>query len=105
MITRSDPPAAPLPPETTMTPEELRQFLEEAFGNLEPPPLDEVCEAYDMDGFESALRTETGRSKPWQELRPLGQYQRYPAVDLSAEVDWERERIDRMLEKYWRAWL
>jgi hypothetical protein len=26
-------------------------------------------------------------------------------VDLGAEVDWERERIEHMLKKYWNAWL
>jgi len=172
-----------------MTPGELRQCLEEAFGDLEPPYLEEVCAAYDMDGFEVAVRTETGSAKRWQELRPLSLYQKgalavftptprawqyyLPAylyamtnpevvwcylspilstlwyengfgdpldyspswekrtalltdrqrrciaqflrellraiddasIDLGAEVDWERDRIEHMLEKYWNAWL
>jgi hypothetical protein len=172
-----------------MTPEELRQCLDEAFGDLEPPYLEEVCESADIDGFEAAARTDTGRAKRWQELRPLSQYQTHgsaifiltprawqyylpaylyamtdakvlwcylspildtlwyqnedgdylgyearwvrrtapltdrqrrciahfllellraiddPSVDLGAEVDWERDRIEHMLEKYWNAWL
>jgi hypothetical protein len=58
-----------------MTPEELQQCLEEAFGHLDPPFLEEVCQAYDMDGFETAVGTETGRARRWQELRPLSKYQ------------------------------
>jgi len=172
-----------------MTPEELRQCLEEAFGDLEPPYLAEVSESADIDGFEDAVRAVSGTTKRWQELRPLIQYQRLglaiflltprawqyylpaylyaitdpddvwrylspildtlwyenehgdqltyegqwerctalftdsqsrgiahflaqllsgiddPSVDLSAEVDWERGRIEHMLKKYWNAWL
>ena len=61
-----------------MTPEQLRKCLEEAFGNLEPPYLQELTasDTYWMDpGFEDAVRTDTARTKRWQELRPLGQYQ------------------------------
>src|SRR5260370_17770979 len=60
-----------------MTPEELQQCLDEAFGDLAPPYLEEVFESVDIDRFEAAIRTETGRAKRWQELRPLGQYQRF----------------------------
>ncbi len=174
-----------------MTPEELQHCLEEAFGNLEPPYLEEMFVSVDLDRFEAAVRTETGRAKRWQELRPLGQSQRFalavfiltprawqyylpaylyamtdpevvwcylspilstlwyenefgdllgshtpdrwehrtalltdrqrrciahflvellkaiddPSVDLSAEVDWEKDRIEHMLETYWNAWL
>ena len=28
-----------------------------------------------------------------------------PSVKVSTEEDWERERIENMLEKYWNAWL
>ena len=172
-----------------MTPEELQQSLEEAFGDLEAPYLEEVSASADIDRFEDAVRTVSGRTKRWQELRPLIQYQRLglaiflltprawqyylpaylyamtdpdvvwrylspvldtlwyenedgehlaydgewelrtalledrqrrciahflvellrgidnPAVDLGAEVDWERGRIENMLERYWNAWL
>src|SRR4051812_22129859 len=56
---------------TVMTSEELEQCLQEAFGDLEPPYMDEVSLSWDMDGFEDAVRTETGPTKRWQDLRPL----------------------------------
>ena len=58
-----------------MTPEELQQYLEEAFGDLEPPCFEELSASVYMDqGFEDAVRTDTTRTKRWQELRPLRQY-------------------------------
>src|SRR5947209_2312961 len=59
-----------------MTVEELRQSLEEAFGELEPPDFTELSPSVYMDrGFEDAVRTDTTKTKRWQELRPLRQYQ------------------------------
>jgi hypothetical protein len=58
-----------------MTPEELQQCLEEAFGGLEPPYFQELTRSFGMDlNFEEAVRTDTARTKRWQELRPLTQY-------------------------------
>jgi hypothetical protein len=64
-----------------MTPQELQQCLEEAFGNLEPPYFEEVFESVDLDRFEAAVRTETGRAKRWQETPPVGPI---PEVRLSS---------------------
>jgi hypothetical protein len=73
-----------------MTPQELQQCLEEAFGDLEPPYFEEVFESVDLDRFEAAVRTETGRAKRWQELRPLGQYQRFAlAVFILTSRAWQ----------------
>lgn len=47
----------------------MRQRLEDAFGHLEPPF---VCElGWREPTFEEALKTDSGRAKRWQELRPL----------------------------------
>ena len=177
-----------------MTPEEVRQCLEEAFGGLEPPYFEELSPSIFIGrGLEDAVRTDMARTRPWQELRPLMQYLgeslevlqltpkacqyylpaflyamtdpevvwRYlsPILDtlwyedeygdllfnnthardrwdelaalltdrqkrcithflvevlrtiddssaeVGAEVDWERDRIEHMLKKYWNAWL
>jgi hypothetical protein len=58
-----------------MTPEKLRQCLEEAFGDVEPPPPERLSYAYpDESGIWDAVNTDTGKIKRWQELRPLRQY-------------------------------
>jgi hypothetical protein len=58
-----------------MTPQELQQCLEEAFGDLAPPYFEELTVSYGLDPeFEVAVTTDTGRTKRWQELRPLSQY-------------------------------
>jgi hypothetical protein len=173
-----------------MTPEELQRCLEEAFGDLEPPFYEELGSFYPVEmEFKDAVRTDTARTKRWQELRPLMQYLgssediilltpkacRYylpaylyamtdpeviwcylrsvlgtiwyedeyghvlydrnkweelaalltdrqkrcishwlvevlrriddPSVEVSAEEDSARDRIENMLEKYWKAWL
>ena len=62
-------------PQTLMTPEELQQCLEEAFGGLQPPSFEELTVSYGMDSeFEDAVRTDTAMTRRWQELRPLRQY-------------------------------
>lgn len=58
-----------------MTTGQLQECLEEAFGDLEPPHFEEVFACADLDGLDQAIRTETGRAKRWQELRPLRKYQ------------------------------
>src|SRR5438067_12237790 len=58
-----------------MTPAELQQCLEEAFGGLEPPYFDESLRGSGMEPeFEDLVRTDTSRTKRWQELRPLTLY-------------------------------
>jgi len=58
-----------------MTPEELRQCLEEAFGGLEPPASRYLTRAYGLDSsFEEAVRTNTAAARRWQEVRPLTRY-------------------------------
>jgi hypothetical protein len=177
-----------------MTPDELRQCLDEAFGDVEPPNFDELGSFYPGEKFLDIVKMDTARTKRWQELRPLSEHvlgaldiillspkacqyylpayiyamtdpkvlwcylspvvevlwyendygdpridllpyyldkwERFaalltdrqkrciahwlvevlrtlndPPVDLGAEVDWEDERIERMLKKYWNAWL
>jgi hypothetical protein len=58
-----------------MTPEELQQCLEEAFGDLYPPYFEEsFLGARTEAALENAIRTDTARTRRWQELRPLRQY-------------------------------
>jgi hypothetical protein len=58
-----------------MTPEKLRQRLEEAFGDLEPPNFEELGAFYPVEReFKDAVKTDTASAKRWQELRTLGQY-------------------------------
>ena len=57
-----------------MTTEELRQCLEKAFGDLEPPYFRELGHFYPFEAFLDAVKTDTARTKRWQELRPLRQY-------------------------------
>ena len=57
-----------------MTPEELRQCLEEAFGDLEPPNFEELGWFYEYEHFLEVVKTDTAKTKRWQELRPLTQY-------------------------------
>jgi hypothetical protein len=58
-----------------MTPEELRQCLDEAFGGLEPPNFLDLSQSLALDpDFEDAVRTETAKTRRWQELRPLNQF-------------------------------
>src|SRR5712692_2479400 len=58
-----------------MTPEELQQCLEDAFGGVEPPYFDESFAGSGMEPhFEDVVRTDTAKTKRWQELRPLKQY-------------------------------
>jgi hypothetical protein len=176
-----------------MTPKELQQCLEEAFGDLEPPYFEELGFFYPGEKFQRVVKTDTARTKRWQELRPLSEYvlgaldiialapkacQYYlpaylyamtdpavvwcylspvveilwyehdhgdlrfnlpyyrdkwerlaalltdrqkrciahflveilksindPSVEVSASVGWEADQIERMLERYWNAWL
>ena len=53
-----------------MTPEELQQCLEEAFGDLERPRPERLSYAYPG---ETGI-WDTARAKRWQDLRPLRQY-------------------------------
>src|SRR5260370_13476537 len=57
-----------------MTPEELQQCLEEAFGNLEPPYFKELGTFYPFEHFLDVVKTDTARTRRWQELHPLTQY-------------------------------
>ena len=57
-----------------MTPEELQQCLEEAFGGLESPYFEELGTFYPGEEFLDIVKTDTARTKRWQELRPLRQY-------------------------------
>ena len=57
-----------------MTPKELQQCLEEAFGSLEPPYFEELGTFYPFEQFLEVVKTDTARTKRWQELRPLTQY-------------------------------
>ena len=58
-----------------MTGKELQQWLEDAFGSLEPPYFDESFRGSGMEPeFEDLVRTDTARTKRWQKLRPLTQY-------------------------------
>jgi hypothetical protein len=57
-----------------MTPEELQQCLEEAFGDLEPPYFGELGYLYHFERFLDVVRTDAARTKRWQELRPLTQH-------------------------------
>ena len=57
-----------------MTPEKLQQCLEEAFGDLEPPYFTELGHFYPFEQFLDVVRTDTARTKRWQELRPLRQH-------------------------------
>jgi hypothetical protein len=59
-----------------MTPEELQQCLEEAFGDLELPYFDELGAFYPGERFLDIVKTDTARTKRWQELRPVTQYLR-----------------------------
>jgi hypothetical protein len=57
-----------------MTPEELQQCLEVAFGDLEPPYFTELGYFHPYERFLDVVKTDTARTKRWQELRPLRQY-------------------------------
>src|SRR4051812_47506778 len=58
-----------------MTPQEIKACIEQAFGDLQPPLFQELTYSFGMGSqFEEAARTETDRTKRWQELRPLRQY-------------------------------
>src|SRR3954470_9009994 len=59
-----------------MLSEELRHCLEDAFGSLEPPCIEELAatDTYMDESFEDAVKTVTIRTKRWQELRPMRQY-------------------------------
>jgi hypothetical protein len=57
-----------------MTPEELQQCLEDAFGGLETPRFEELGTFYPEEEFLDVVKTGTDRTKRWQELRPLTQY-------------------------------
>src|SRR5207244_179841 len=61
---------------TLMTPEELQQCLEEAFGDLEPPFLEELAasDTYMDESFVDQVNTGKASVKRWQELRPMSQY-------------------------------
>jgi len=54
-----------------MTTAELRQCLDEAFGDLDPPNFTDLTQ-WNLDAaFERVVRTETEKARRWQELRPL----------------------------------
>jgi hypothetical protein len=57
-----------------MTPPELQQCLEEAFGDLESPNFGELGYFYPFERFLDVVNTNTARTRRWQELRPLTQY-------------------------------
>src|SRR5258708_8629725 len=57
-----------------MTPEELQQCLEEAFGDLEPPLFEELGTFYPFETFLEVVKTDTARAMRGQELRPFTQY-------------------------------
>jgi hypothetical protein len=58
-----------------MTPEELQQCLDEAFGGLEPLEFDDLTKSFGLDpDFEEAVKTGTAKARRWQELRPLKRY-------------------------------
>jgi hypothetical protein len=57
-----------------MTPEELQQCLEDAFGDLEPPDWDMLGTFYPFEKFLDVVKTDTAKAKRWQDLRPLTQY-------------------------------
>src|SRR5438105_3473031 len=57
-----------------MTPEELQQRLEESFGGLEPPYFEQLGTFYPGEEFPDLVKTDTARTKRWQELRPLTHY-------------------------------
>jgi hypothetical protein len=59
-----------------MAPEELAKCLEEAFGGLEPPSLDELAAAdtYMDDTFEDAVKIDELKTRAWQDLRPIRQW-------------------------------
>jgi hypothetical protein len=72
-----------------MTPEELQQSLEEAFGSLEPPNFLDLSQSLSLDSdFEDAVRAESAKSRQWQELRPLNQFlgNSYNIIVLRAEA-------------------
>ena len=60
--------------QTRMTPEDLQQCLEEAFGDLEPPYFEELGTFYPFESFLDLVKTDTARTKRWQELRPFFRY-------------------------------
>lgn len=58
-----------------MTPAELRQCLDEAFGGLEPPKFNDLTKSFGLDpDFAEAVKTGTVKARRWQELRPLQRY-------------------------------
>src|SRR5437016_9726451 len=57
-----------------MTAEEIQQCLEETFGDLEPPYFTELGTFYPFERFLDIVKTDTSRTRRWQELRPLTQY-------------------------------
>jgi hypothetical protein len=57
-----------------MKPEEVQHCLEEAFGGLEPPYFEDLGSFYPFEEFLDVVRTDTARTKRWQELRPLTKY-------------------------------
>jgi uncharacterized protein DUF6714 len=59
-----------------MKPEDLARCLEDAFGGLEAPCLKELAaiDTYMDESFEDAVKTDTARTKRWQDLRPMAQY-------------------------------
>ena len=57
-----------------MTPEQLQQCLEESFGDLESPLFEELGTFYPFETFLEVVKTDTARTRRWQELRPLTQY-------------------------------
>ena len=58
-----------------MTPEELRQCVEEAFECVEPPPHERLSCAYPGESrIWDVVDPETGVVVRWQKLRPLAQH-------------------------------
>jgi hypothetical protein len=57
-----------------MNREELENCTESAFGDLDPPYFEESFLTRTELALEDALRTDTTRTRRWQELRPLRKY-------------------------------
>jgi hypothetical protein len=59
-----------------MAAEELARCLDETFGELEPPCLEELAaeDTYMDESFVKQVKTDTDRTKRWQDLRPMRLY-------------------------------
>jgi len=54
---------------------DLQQCLDQAFGDLRPPELQDLTRSFGLDpDFEEAVKTETDKARRWQELRPLDNF-------------------------------